>query len=163
LRRSRSCFVNRLKSPPSISGAHYVAIGARDGNQRGMGRLDAARVRSSDGAMKRHSLSAWMVAASMVIGLASLGGNCDPPKPGATPTGGGAGGPVGATCADVCSCLASACPDYPFAPDCVTACGADPTPAIPAWDLGCRAKECAAAKTDHDTHCPNASGQTMCK
>jgi len=75
-------------------------------------------------------------------------------------TTGGDAAAVAATCAGVCGCLASACPDFPFAPDCVTACQ-DPTN-NPVWDLSCRATECRAAQTDHDTHCPNASGQTTC-
>jgi hypothetical protein len=106
------------------------------------------------------------------IGLASLGGKCDP-----SPTPGSDGGSsdasrsvdasadgqaqsVAATCVDVCRCLASACPDFPFAPDCVTACQ-DPTN-NPAWDLSCRAGECGAAFADHDGHCAMASGQSKC-
>src|SRR5437660_1018717 len=102
----------------------------------------------------------WMLAVSIAIGFASLGGKCggDGGTP-ATPKGGGAG-TGGGSCADICACLASACPDFPFAPDCVTACQ-DPT--HDPWDISCRTNECEASKKDHDTHCPNASGQTMCR
>lgn len=107
-----------------------------------------------------------LLVVAIAIGLVSLGGKCD-----STPSGSDAGatksdsaaaegGPVAATCVDVCRCLGSACADYPFLPDCVTACQ-DPTNK-PVWDLGCRASECSAAFGDHDTHCPNASGQSKC-
>jgi hypothetical protein len=98
---------------------------------------------------------------AMGVGLSNLGGSCG--------SGSGNGGgkdaaaeaaTVAATCAGVCQCLAAACPDYPFAPDCVTACQ-DPTN-NPPWDLSCRARECSAAYTGHDAHCPNASGQATC-
>ena len=101
--------------------------------------------------------SGSVLLAALVLGLLNLGGKCDNGTPANSPKGGGA---AEATCADLCACMASACPDYPFAPDCVAACQ-DPTTSPP-WDLGCRANECTAAKADHDTHCPNASGQTKC-
>jgi hypothetical protein len=67
---------------------------------------------------------------------------------------------VAATCSDVCRCLAAACPDYPFAPNCMTAC-ADPTN-NPPWELTCRAAACAMAYAKHDMYCPSAAGQTQC-
>ncbi|MEO6575277.1 MAG: hypothetical protein ABIP89_15635 [Polyangiaceae bacterium] len=116
------------------------------------------------------------VVLSMGFGLLSVGGNCDTPVVGSDsgadggtlPTGDGStpadaavdAHVVAATCAGVCACLAAACPDYPFLPDCVTACQ-DPTN-NPAWDLSCRATECGAAYNDKGAHCPNASGQTLC-
>jgi hypothetical protein len=120
----------------------------------------------------------WALAALMGIGLMSLGGTCGNSSSnddaGTADAGGGnhdaasdapldapvEGATVAATCAGVCQCLAAACPDYPFQPDCMTAC-MDPTN-NPAWDLACRAAECSAAYANHDAHCPNASGQTMC-
>jgi hypothetical protein len=112
----------------------------------------------------------WLAPVVMGMGLMSLGGNCgDTP---ATEDGGAAdsgqaaaseagaeGGDVAATCEGVCACLAAACPSYPFSPDCVTACQ-DPTNQ-PVWDLSCRASECIASRAD-DTHCANATGQTLC-
>jgi hypothetical protein len=107
------------------------------------------------------------VVAVVGIGLASLGGSCGSGGEGGGTADGGSGHDaageahvVAATCAGVCACLAAACPDYPFQPDCVTAC-MDPTN-NPAWDLACRASECSAAYANHDAHCPNASGQTVC-
>jgi hypothetical protein len=113
---------------------------------------------------------------AMLFGLASVGGNCDNTTPStadgggdsSTPTSDAATGtdagkastPVAATCAGVCQCLAAACPDYPFLPDCVTACQ-DPTN-VHAWDLSCRATQCSAAQLDPSTHCPIASGQGAC-
>ncbi len=124
--------------------------------------------------MQRFLWGSWMIAGVLAFGLSSLAANCNSPTTNddsgvasdASPSDGGKdatsaeGGTVAATCAGVCACLASACPDYPFLPDCVTACQ-DPTN-NPVWDLTCRASQCAAAKTDHDGHCPSASGQTTC-
>src|SRR5258708_9556027 len=97
----------------------------------------------------------WMLVVLVSLATVSLGGKCggDGGAP-STPK----GGTAGATCAEVCACMASTCPEFPFAPDCVTACG--DTTTSPPWDLACRANECAAAKKDHDPHCTNASGQT---
>jgi len=107
----------------------------------------------------------WGVIVVLAYAISSVGGNCNSDS--GTTDGGtaadaakGDGGPVAATCQGVCACLTSACSDFPFAPDCVTACQ-DPTN-NPPWDLSCRASECQAAQTDHDAHCTNASGQTKC-
>ena len=115
------------------------------------------------------------VVVSMGFGLTSLGGNCNTPQPGSdagpdssvpradgsAPADAASDAPVvAATCLSVCACLAAACPDFPFLPDCMTACQ-DPTN-NPAWDLSCRASECSAAYGNHDLHCPKASGQSLC-
>jgi hypothetical protein len=98
-------------------------------------------------AVRRAVAAGWGAAALVAIAAGGCGSSKDAPY-------------VAATCAGVCNCLAAACPAYPFAPDCVTACQ-DPT--HPAWNLSCRASECSAAYSAPDAHCANAAGQMVCQ
>ncbi len=76
------------------------------------------------------------------------------------------GGAVASTCDAYCSCMASSCTSYPFAPDCVAACkaGVEGT-TVKKWDLSCRAGACGraqASKAAAENECPVASGQKTC-